>query len=104
MSPRPAARAVRADSQVRLSTLAAAVTTVAAFAWMLSVGSAQNSGLYVDRSLRPHAAAMATVRPPARAVIPEGGQLMDLVRQATWPTRLRAVPAGAGDAMESKNG
>jgi len=103
MSPLPAARRTRAGSQMRLSTLAAAATTVTALGWMLSFGSARTSGLYVERPAHPSAAYAAVSSTPARAVTPEGGQLMTLVREATWPTRLR-LDADAAPHTESKNG
>jgi hypothetical protein len=91
---------------MHLSTIAAAATTVTALAWMLSFGSAGTSGLYVERSAGPPAAyAAAPTATPARVATPEGGQLMDLVREATWPTRLRPEPAaGAAPNPESNNG
>jgi hypothetical protein len=93
---------------MHLSTIAAAATTVTALAWMLSFGSARTSGLYVERPAGPPAAYAAPAAPTAtsaRAARPEGGQLMDLVREATWPTRLRPEPAAdAAPNPESNNG
>jgi hypothetical protein len=100
------ARPSRAGRQSHLSTIAAAATTVTAFAWMLSFGSARTSGLYADHAVRFHpaaAASAATAAKPVRAVTPEGGQLMNLVREATWPSRLRSDRAASSAPNKDSN-